>query len=361
MNEQEAEGLTGVDGLDDAVGVLAGRCPVVVVTRGADGSVVADSGKLLSVPARSVPSVVDTTGAGDSFAAGFLLGVVQRLRCRAKRASSERSPRPRWSATWGPGLSSHWRPWLEPRDCSTDLVTKGRPRSASPVGLLAVVGLPAAGAGTGLVGAFRHGWPTLGHFRLPLPLASWGGGISLRRMERLGIVGLPNSGKSSLFNALTGATALVAAHPFSTTETTVGVAQVPDQRLDEAGGHEQKPQGRPRQRGLRGHRRPGFGVIDRRRPGQPLSRRHPGGRRAVPGAAGVRGSQRSRRLRPALGSRSARAGAGARRRRDRRRSGRQEAQGRSRRQVPRGRGGGPGAGQGRARCRDPHLPVLVEP
>ena len=51
-------------------------------------------------------------------------------------------------------------------------------------------------------------------------------------MERLGIVGLPNSGKSSLFNALTGGSALVAAHPFSTTETNVGVAQVPDQRVD---------------------------------------------------------------------------------------------------------------------------------
>src|SRR2546423_6329096 len=49
--------------------------------------------------------------------------------------------------------------------------------------------------------------------------------------ERLGIVGLPNSGKSSLFNALTGGAAAVASHPFSTTETTVGVAQVPDHRL----------------------------------------------------------------------------------------------------------------------------------
>jgi GTP-binding protein YchF len=50
-------------------------------------------------------------------------------------------------------------------------------------------------------------------------------------MERLGIVGLPNAGKSALFNALTGGTAVVASHPFSTTETNVGVAQVPDSRL----------------------------------------------------------------------------------------------------------------------------------
>lgn len=45
------------------------------------------------------------------------------------------------------------------------------------------------------------------------------------------MVGLPNSGKSSLFNALTGGKALVASHPFSTTETSIGVAEVPDRRL----------------------------------------------------------------------------------------------------------------------------------
>ena len=50
-------------------------------------------------------------------------------------------------------------------------------------------------------------------------------------MERLGLVGLPNAGKSSLFNAVTGASVPVAAHPFSTTESHVGVAQVPDPRL----------------------------------------------------------------------------------------------------------------------------------
>ena len=50
-------------------------------------------------------------------------------------------------------------------------------------------------------------------------------------VERLGLVGLPNSGKSALFNALTGGSAVVAAHPFSTTETQMGVAQVADHRL----------------------------------------------------------------------------------------------------------------------------------
>jgi hypothetical protein len=50
-------------------------------------------------------------------------------------------------------------------------------------------------------------------------------------VERLGLVGLPNAGKSSLFNALTGGNAPVAAHPFSTTESHVGIAQVPDHRL----------------------------------------------------------------------------------------------------------------------------------
>jgi hypothetical protein len=54
-------------------------------------------------------------------------------------------------------------------------------------------------------------------------------------VERLGLVGLPNSGKSSLFNALTGASTVVASHPFSTVETAVGIAPVPDPRVERLG------------------------------------------------------------------------------------------------------------------------------
>src|SRR5690606_29699275 len=51
------------------------------------------------------------------------------------------------------------------------------------------------------------------------------------RMERFGFVGLPNEGKSSLYNALSGGGALAAPYAFATTDPNVGVAKVPDHRL----------------------------------------------------------------------------------------------------------------------------------
>jgi GTP-binding protein YchF len=52
-------------------------------------------------------------------------------------------------------------------------------------------------------------------------------------MARLGIVGFTNTGKTTLFNALTGLQAVTAPHPYSTSEPNLGVAKIPDPLLDQ--------------------------------------------------------------------------------------------------------------------------------
>jgi fructokinase len=78
-NEQEACGIVGDEDLDVALKALARRCSTVAVTRGERGSVVATGSQVISVPAARVKRVVDTTGAGDSYAAGYLFGFIQGL------------------------------------------------------------------------------------------------------------------------------------------------------------------------------------------------------------------------------------------------------------------------------------------
>ncbi|HSH61147.1 MAG TPA: adenosine kinase [Acidimicrobiales bacterium] len=74
-NEAEAMSLTGAASLDEAVKSLIGRCQLVAITRGPEGSILVEDDAVIEVPAMPVDEVVDTTGAGDLYAAGFLYGL----------------------------------------------------------------------------------------------------------------------------------------------------------------------------------------------------------------------------------------------------------------------------------------------
>jgi len=76
-NEHELAALTGEDDFHAGIAALEGRVPVLVVTRGAAGAIAVAGAERAEVPAESIAKVVDTTGAGDLFAAGFLFGHVR--------------------------------------------------------------------------------------------------------------------------------------------------------------------------------------------------------------------------------------------------------------------------------------------
>jgi len=78
-NEDEIRHLTGRDSLDDSIAELQQAVKALVVTKGADGALAVEGGRRVEIAAASVAKVVDTTGAGDLFAAGFLAA-----RCRGR-------------------------------------------------------------------------------------------------------------------------------------------------------------------------------------------------------------------------------------------------------------------------------------
>ena len=73
-NESEITSLYQTQNFDGAATAIARDCPLAVLTRGEHGSVVVQGNERIVVPAFPIAKMVDATGAGDLFAAGFLFG-----------------------------------------------------------------------------------------------------------------------------------------------------------------------------------------------------------------------------------------------------------------------------------------------
>lgn len=76
-NEQEALSLYETEDFAEALTRLSQDCKLAAVTMGDQGAVVVKGDERIRVPATEIASLVDTTGAGDLFAAGFLFGYTQ--------------------------------------------------------------------------------------------------------------------------------------------------------------------------------------------------------------------------------------------------------------------------------------------
>lgn len=76
-NEVEIMALTGEGDFDAAVASAATQVPLLVVTRSEKGAIAVTGGECTEVGAEPIDAVVDTTGAGDLFAAGFLSGLAE--------------------------------------------------------------------------------------------------------------------------------------------------------------------------------------------------------------------------------------------------------------------------------------------
>jgi sugar/nucleoside kinase (ribokinase family) len=77
-NESELMSLYQVDSMDEALRAVRKDCSLAVITVGAEGCMVVTEDDVLHAPAQPVDKVLDTTGAGDLFAAGFLYGYTRR-------------------------------------------------------------------------------------------------------------------------------------------------------------------------------------------------------------------------------------------------------------------------------------------
>ena len=76
-NEEEAKALFGTDNFEDSLAAAQKAADIAVITRSEKGATLARGEEVVEVPAKPLGKVVDTTGAGDQFAAGVLYGLTQ--------------------------------------------------------------------------------------------------------------------------------------------------------------------------------------------------------------------------------------------------------------------------------------------
>lgn len=74
-NELEIKALFDADGLNEAIAKVRALCPLTVITRSEHGSIIVTPEEDIAIKAHPVHKVIDTTGAGDQYAAGFLFGL----------------------------------------------------------------------------------------------------------------------------------------------------------------------------------------------------------------------------------------------------------------------------------------------
>jgi sugar/nucleoside kinase (ribokinase family) len=78
-NTQEIKSLYQTSDFDTALDLVEKDCRLAIVTRSEDGAMALEGGERVCVPAFPIDKLVDTTGAGDLFASGFLFGLARDM------------------------------------------------------------------------------------------------------------------------------------------------------------------------------------------------------------------------------------------------------------------------------------------
>ena len=76
-NEEEIKSLLGTSDLDESINIIKDKNKIFAITLGENGAMIINNEEIIKIEPQKIDNLVDTTGAGDLFAAGFLLKYIQ--------------------------------------------------------------------------------------------------------------------------------------------------------------------------------------------------------------------------------------------------------------------------------------------